>query len=94
MLCHGSLVLQATYGIPYIPAKLPVLSKKHCKRYFQRYTIPFLVAHFCSLLGNQRWGVALGSGLKMEDSLWAGLTDSHAGLPMGGTAENLAEKVR
>lgn len=30
----------------------------------------------------------------MEDSLWAGLTDSHAGLPMGGTAENLAEKVR
>ncbi|CAM9455232.1 unnamed protein product [Pylaiella littoralis] len=39
-----------------------------------------------------RWGVALGSGLKMEDSLWAGLTDSHAGLPMGMTAENLAEK--
>lgn len=30
----------------------------------------------------------------MEDSLWAGLTDSHAGLPMGMTAENLAEKVR
>ncbi len=54
--------------------------------------------HFCQnvcvLLGNRRWGVALGSGLKMEDSLWAGLTDSHAGLPMGGTAENLAEKVR
>lgn len=40
-----------------------------------------------------RWGVALGSGLKMEDSLWSGLTDSHAGLPMGMTAENLAEKV-
>ncbi|CAM9349772.1 unnamed protein product, partial [Hapterophycus canaliculatus] len=39
-----------------------------------------------------RWGVALGSGLKMEDSLWAGLTDSHAGLPMGMTAENLADK--
>lgn len=32
--------------------------------------------------------------MKMEDSLWAGLTDSHAGLPMGMTAENLAEKVR
>lgn len=30
----------------------------------------------------------------MEDSLWAGLTDSHAGLPMGMTAENLADKVR
>lgn len=29
----------------------------------------------------------------MEDSLWAGLTDSHAGLPMGMTAENLADKV-
>ncbi|CAM9436225.1 unnamed protein product, partial [Laminaria digitata] len=39
-----------------------------------------------------RWGVALGSGLKMEDSLWAGLTDSHAGMPMGMTAENLADK--
>ncbi|CAM9768050.1 unnamed protein product [Scytosiphon promiscuus] len=39
-----------------------------------------------------RWGVALGTGLKMEDSLWAGLTDSHAGLPMGMTAENLADK--
>lgn len=46
------------------------------------------------VLGKLRWGVALGSGLKMEDSLWAGLTDSHAGLPMGMTAENLAEKVR
>lgn len=40
-----------------------------------------------------RWGVALGAGMKMEDSLWAGLTDSHAGLPMGMTAENLAEQV-
>ncbi|CAN0054999.1 unnamed protein product [Ectocarpus sp. 12 AP-2014] len=39
-----------------------------------------------------RWGVALGSGLKMEDSLWAGLTDSYAGLPMGMTAENLGDK--
>ena len=29
----------------------------------------------------------------MEDSLWAGLTDSHAGMPMGMTAENLADKV-
>jgi acetyl-CoA acyltransferase 2 len=43
--------------------------------------------------GNEaRWGVGLGKGLKMGDSLWAGLTDSHAGTPMGVTAENLAEK--
>ncbi|CAM9228778.1 unnamed protein product [Chrysoparadoxa australica] len=39
-----------------------------------------------------RKGVGLGQGLKLEDSLWSGLTDSHAGLPMGMTAENLAEK--
>merc|ERR1711957_905888 len=39
-----------------------------------------------------RWGVPLGSGLKMRDSLWDGLTDQHVGTPMGITAENLAEK--
>jgi acetyl-CoA acyltransferase 2 len=39
-----------------------------------------------------RWGVKLGSGLKMRDSLWDGLTDSYAGTPMGVTAENLAKK--
>lgn len=39
-----------------------------------------------------RWGVSLGAGLKMRDSLWDGLTDQHAGTPMGITAENLAEK--
>lgn len=39
-----------------------------------------------------RWGVKLGTGLKMGDSLWDGLTDSHAGTPMGVTAENLAKK--
>ena len=39
-----------------------------------------------------RWGVALGNGLKMRDSLWDGLTDQHAGTPMGITAENLAVK--
>ena len=39
-----------------------------------------------------RWGVSLGSGLKMRDSLWDGLTDQHVGTPMGITAENLAEK--
>jgi len=39
-----------------------------------------------------RWGAALGKGMKAEDSLWAGLTDNHAKLPMGLTAEKLAEK--
>jgi acetyl-CoA acyltransferase 2 len=39
-----------------------------------------------------RWGAALGKGLKAEDSLWSGLTDSMIGLPMGITAENLAEQ--
>jgi len=39
-----------------------------------------------------RFGTALGKGMKAEDSLWAGLTDSYAKLPMGLTAENLAEK--
>lgn len=46
-----------------------------------------------TLRGNDaRWGVKLGTGLKMGDSLWDGLTDSHAGTPMGVTAENLAKK--
>lgn len=39
-----------------------------------------------------RFGVALGKGLQAQDSLWAGLTDSYAGFPMGVTAENLATK--
>jgi len=39
-----------------------------------------------------RWGVNLGAGLKVEDALWSGLTDSYAGTPMGITAENLAVK--
>lgn len=29
-----------------------------------------------------RWGVGLGAGLKMADSLWSGLTDAHVGTPM------------
>lgn len=36
-----------------------------------------------------RWGAALGKGMKAEDSLWAGLTDSYVKLPMGLTAEKL-----
>mgnify|MGYP003385195010 CR=1 FL=1 len=39
-----------------------------------------------------RWGAALGKGMVAKDSLWAGLTDAYIGLPMGITAENLAEK--
>ena len=37
-----------------------------------------------------RWGTKLGAPTEMKDTLWAGLTDSHAGMPMGITAENLA----
>jgi acetyl-CoA acyltransferase 2 len=37
-------------------------------------------------------GAALGKGMKMEDSLWAGLTDSLYKTPMGITAEKLGAK--
>ncbi|XP_050352659.1 3-ketoacyl-CoA thiolase, mitochondrial-like isoform X2 [Nymphalis io] len=36
-----------------------------------------------------RFGTALGSAHAFEDTLWAGLTDSYCGLPMGMTAEKL-----
>lgn len=39
-----------------------------------------------------RWGTRLGASPVLEDTLWAGLTDSYCGLPMGITAENLAEE--
>ncbi|KAK1176148.1 3-ketoacyl-CoA thiolase, mitochondrial isoform X1 [Acipenser oxyrinchus oxyrinchus] len=39
---------------------------------------------------NIRFGTKFGVDLKMEDTLWAGLTDLHVKLPMGITAENLA----
>jgi len=38
-----------------------------------------------------RFGTKLGSDLKMVDTLWAGLIDTHGQCPMGITAENLAE---
>ncbi|XP_053304207.1 3-ketoacyl-CoA thiolase, mitochondrial [Spea bombifrons] len=41
---------------------------------------------------NIRFGTKLGMDLKMEDTLWAGLTDSHIKTPMAITAENLGEK--
>uniref|UniRef100_A0A8C7YQN9 Acetyl-CoA acyltransferase 2 n=1 Tax=Oryzias sinensis TaxID=183150 RepID=A0A8C7YQN9_9TELE len=41
---------------------------------------------------NIRFGTKFGLDLKLEDTLWAGLTDLHVKIPMGITAENLAEK--
>lgn len=41
---------------------------------------------------NVRFGTKLGADIKMEDTLWAGLTDSLIKTPMAITAENLAEK--
>jgi len=46
-----------------------------------------------STRGN-RFGTRLGVDLKLEDTLWSGLTDSHIKLPMALTAENLAEKYK
>jgi len=39
---------------------------------------------------NVRFGTRLGMDLSLKDTMWAGLTDSHAGCAMGITAENLA----
>ena len=48
-----------------------------------------------SMDGNKaRWGVPLGQGMQMYDSLWSGLTDSLSGTPMAITAENLAEQYQ
>ncbi len=41
-----------------------------------------------------RWGVPLGKSAALEDSLWEALRDSHAGLAMGETAENLATQYK
>lgn len=41
---------------------------------------------------NARWGINLGENREMEDTLWAGLTDSYIKTPMGVTGENLAKK--
>jgi len=43
-------------------------------------------------LRNSRWGMTLGAEQKLEDTLWSGLTDSYAQMPMGITAENLGKK--
>jgi len=39
-----------------------------------------------------RFGPKIGVDFKLEDCLWASLTDAHTGTPMGVTAENLAKK--
>ncbi len=39
-----------------------------------------------------RFGTRLGSDPKLEDMMWASLTDLHCKTPMGVTAENLADK--
>lgn len=39
-----------------------------------------------------RAGTALGQNLQLQDTLWSALTDSYAQLPMGITAEKLADK--
>jgi acetyl-CoA acyltransferase 2 len=41
-----------------------------------------------------RFGVRFGTDAKLEDALWAGLSDSFCKLPMGMTAENLAEQYK
>ncbi|XP_035999855.1 3-ketoacyl-CoA thiolase, mitochondrial [Fundulus heteroclitus] len=43
---------------------------------------------------NIRFGTKFGFDLKLEDTLWAGLTDLHVKIPMGITAENLADKYQ
>lgn len=46
------------------------------------------------MVRNIRFGVALGTSPELEDSLWAGLTDSYCKLPMALTAENLADQYK
>lgn len=43
---------------------------------------------------NIRFGTALGKNYAFEDTLWAGLTDSYCGLPMGMTAEKLGAQFK
>ena len=39
-----------------------------------------------------RFGIPLGNGMNLQDTLWSALTDHHIQTPMGMTAENLASK--
>ncbi|CAI5701907.1 unnamed protein product [Peronospora effusa] len=48
-----------------------------------------------AVYGHQaRFGVGLGTGLNLQDTLWSALTDSYVQTPMGMTAEKLAEKYK
>ncbi len=44
------------------------------------------------VLRGSRWGLRLGAAPKLEDTLTEALRDAHCGLPMGETAERLAER--
>jgi acetyl-CoA C-acetyltransferase/acetyl-CoA acyltransferase 2 len=46
------------------------------------------------VLRGARFGVPLGKAPALEDTLWSGLTDSYAKMPMAMTAEKLAEQYR
>jgi acetyl-CoA acyltransferase 2 len=39
-----------------------------------------------------RWGIGLGKTPAFEDALWSALTDAYVNLPMGETAERLADR--
>lgn len=41
-----------------------------------------------------RFGIRLGQDVVLEDALWAGLTDQHVQMPMGMTAEKLADQYK
>lgn len=41
-----------------------------------------------------RWGTPLGKSPPLEDILWEALTDSYVNMPMGETAEKLAERYQ
>ncbi len=44
------------------------------------------------VLRGSRWGLKLGASPKLDDTLTEALRDAHCGLPMGETAERLAER--
>ncbi len=44
------------------------------------------------VLRGSRWGLKLGAAPRLEDTLTEGLRDAHCGLPMGETAERLAQR--
>ena len=52
------------------------------------------MSHSPFVARNIRFGTTLGANYNLEDSLWAGLTDSYCKLPMALTAENLADKYK